>query len=101
MMLSTFRVVSVLEGLSWLALLCIAMPLKYYFLIPEAVAMVGPIHGALFIFYIAVLLPVSHKLQWSTTLFFFAFAAAFTPFAFLALDYYLRKYKTEGSEPLA
>lgn len=43
------RVVSLCEGVSFLALLFIAMPLKYFWHLPEAVSFTGWIHGMLFI----------------------------------------------------
>lgn len=43
------RYVGLLEGLSYLVLLFIAMPLKYALGLPTAVRVVGAIHGALFV----------------------------------------------------
>lgn len=37
------------EGISYLVLLGVAMPLKYLFNIPEAVRIVGSLHGILFV----------------------------------------------------
>lgn len=53
--LHRFRMVAIAEGISFLVLLLIAMPLKYMFDIPQAVKVVGWIHGALFVafFYFA------------------------------------------------
>jgi integral membrane protein len=50
--LHRFRMVAIAEGISFLFLLCIAMPLKYMLDIPEAVKIVGWIHGALFVTFI-------------------------------------------------
>ncbi len=47
-----------IEGLSFLILLFIAMPLKYQFSMPEAVSFFGPIHGGLFLIYIAFIVMV-------------------------------------------
>lgn len=44
-----FLVTGKIEGYSYLVLLLIAMPLKRLFGIPEAVTVVGLIHGVLFI----------------------------------------------------
>ena len=52
-MLNNFRIISLIEGLSFLVLLFIAMPLKYHWGHPEAVSMVGMTHGLLFIAYVA------------------------------------------------
>lgn len=50
-----FRVVSFLEGVSYLLLLFGAMPLKYLAGMPLAVRVVGMAHGVLFIAYCALL----------------------------------------------
>ena len=49
------RVMALLEGLSLLALLFVAMPLKYAYGMPEAVKLAGPIHGWLFLAFNGVL----------------------------------------------
>src|SRR5690606_38959818 len=45
------RMVGMAEGLSYIALLGIAMPLKYMADMPIAVRIVGSIHGALFVLF--------------------------------------------------
>jgi integral membrane protein len=37
------------EGISYLVLLGVAMPLKYFFDMPQAVRLVGSLHGILFV----------------------------------------------------
>lgn len=46
---SNFRKVAFAEGVSFLVLLCVAMPLKYFAGMPLAVTMVGSLHGILFV----------------------------------------------------
>lgn len=58
MILQLFRAVALVEGLSFVALIGVAMPLKYMANMPQAVHMAGSAHGALFIAYMAVLLAV-------------------------------------------
>jgi integral membrane protein len=53
-----FRWVAILEGVSYLLLLCIAMPLKYAFNMPQMVQIVGMLHGLLFVAYIFVTIQV-------------------------------------------
>jgi integral membrane protein len=53
--LNRLRLVSMLEGMSLLLLLGIAMPLKYAWDMPQAVSWVGLIHGLLFLFFLAIL----------------------------------------------
>lgn len=43
------RLVGLAEGVSFLVLLCVAMPLKYAAGLPEAVFWTGAIHGGLFV----------------------------------------------------
>lgn len=44
------------EGLSYLILLGVAMPLKYIFNVPSAVSLVGAAHGVLFVGFCAIIL---------------------------------------------
>lgn len=46
------------EGISYLILLFIAMPIKYAFSIPDAVRYIGMLHGILFVLFIIVILLV-------------------------------------------
>ena len=62
--LSIFRFTALLEGISFIVLLGIAMPLKYYYDQPEAVKIVGMAHGVLFVLYVIFLLMVHLKHQW-------------------------------------
>jgi integral membrane protein len=50
-LLRSFRVVALLEGVSYVLLLGVAMPLKYWAGVPIAVRVVGSLHGALFVAY--------------------------------------------------
>lgn len=50
-LLQSFRWVALLEGASYVLLLGVAMPLKYWADIPAAVRIVGSLHGALFVAY--------------------------------------------------
>jgi integral membrane protein len=54
---------AILEGLTLIALVCIAMPLKYWAGLPGLVSIIGPIHGAAFIgFAIMILYGLSTQL---------------------------------------
>ena len=63
--LGRLRLVSILEGLSLLVLLGIAMPLKYLAHQPEAVRIVGLLHGVLFISYVLLLAQNAIEQHWS------------------------------------
>ena len=62
--LSRLRLVGFLEGLSFLVLLLIAMPLKYAAGQPLAVRYVGMAHGVLFLLYLWALVPVALDYRW-------------------------------------
>ncbi len=49
-----FRKVAIAEGVSFLLLLFIAMPLKYFANMPMAVKIMGGIHGVLFVAFIVL-----------------------------------------------
>jgi integral membrane protein len=83
-----FRKVAFWEGISFLVLLLIAMPLKYVWGYPLAVRIVGTLHGILFLVYLAVLLSVSGTLGGKRV--FIAFLAAVIPFGTFWLESKLR-----------
>jgi len=60
------RVVGFAEGISYLLLLFIAVPLKRIGGHPEAVQILGPIHGLLFIWYVLVIIQAKTEYGWST-----------------------------------
>ena len=85
-----FRVLSVLEGLSLITLLFIAMPAKYQFG-HDFVWPVGMAHGVLWLAYVAMSLAVSHVLRWSVWAWLLALVCSVLPFGFLLVDARLRR----------
>lgn len=63
--LSRLRLVGLLEGASFLLLLLVAMPLKYYADQPLAVRYVGMAHGVLFLLYLLAIVPVALDHRWN------------------------------------
>jgi integral membrane protein len=49
------KLIALLEGVSLLTLLFVAMPMKYMMAMPEMVQMIGPVHGVLFLVFNVVL----------------------------------------------
>lgn len=74
-------ILALVEGASLVALTGIAMPLKYYAGLPEAVRMVGLAHGALFLLATATLALVLTRGHLSATKGARVFAASLIPFA--------------------
>ncbi|GAB3569430.1 DUF3817 domain-containing protein [Spirosoma luteolum] len=63
--LGRLHAIGLFEGLSFLALLGIAMPVKYLAGDPTLVRVIGPIHGLLFVFYVLAAISVSIDERWS------------------------------------
>ncbi|SHE87966.1 integral membrane protein [Seinonella peptonophila] len=84
--LSRFHLISLTEGLSFLALLLIAMPLKYVYDLPLAVTIVGSIHGGLFLGYLAAVAQVSWADRWSFIQIIVALIASVIPFGWIFLN---------------
>ena len=83
--------VGIAEGISFLVLLLIAMPMKYLMQIPEVVKVVGWIHGALFIAFIYFAFEVMGSLKKNFLWFAKAFAAAIIPFGTFIFDRQLKR----------
>jgi integral membrane protein len=64
--LGRLRIVGFLEGISFLVLLFVAMPLKYFYAQPQAVRSVGSIHGLLFVLFIVLLVSCVTEHGWPT-----------------------------------
>lgn len=84
--LGVLRLLALLEGISFLVLLGIAMPLKYYFDKPDAVKIVGMAHGILFVLYTINLLIVHVAFKWNILKTLGAFIASFIPFGTFYAD---------------
>lgn len=79
-----FRVISMIEGLSYLLLVFIAMPIKYIGGNPDPVKMLGMAHGVLFILFMISLFETKRKESWDTGFMFQLFVYSLIPFgAFL------------------
>ena len=87
-----FRMIGITEGISFLVLLLIAMPLKYFFKIPEAVKVTGWIHGALFITFLYFAFEVMGTCKKNFGWFLKAFVAAIIPLGTFIFD---RQLKTD------
>ena len=90
--LSIFRKVAVLEGISYLLLLFIAMPLKYYADMPLAVKYTGWVHGLLFVLYAALFVLAWQEQKWKFGKAVLIFLASLLPFMPFVVD---RKLKDE------
>jgi integral membrane protein len=93
-----FRKVAFAEGISFLVLLVIAMPLKYLAHLPQAVLIAGSIHGFLFVSFIilAYLVKEEYKKGWGWII--KAFLASVIPFGTFYMEKEWKKEEVEGKK---
>jgi integral membrane protein len=84
------RAVGMMEGVSFLLLLGVAMPLKYVFGYPMAVKLVGWAHGGLFILFCVALFLAMRHASWPLTRAAQLLIAALLPFGPFVVDRGLR-----------
>ncbi len=94
-MIAVFRIIAFLEGLSYILLLFVAVPVKYLLEDPSYVKMLGMPHGILFVAYIAFAFLLKTELKWTGKTFGFVLLASIIPFATFYVDLkYLKPNKT-------
>jgi integral membrane protein len=90
--LGRLRVIAFLEGLSFVVLIGIAMPLKYFADEPGAVRVVGMAHGVLFLLYLLAVFQATMEYGWKFKLIAMLVIASLLPFGpFVADARLLRK----------
>ena len=62
-----FRIIGILEGISFILLMGVGMPLKYYGGYEHATQDLGMAHGLLFIAYVISVFPARKDLKWSNS----------------------------------
>jgi integral membrane protein len=78
-MLQVLRITAFLEGVSFLGLLFIAVPLKYFMDMPTAVKIPGMAHGVLFMAYVLLAIIVGINKKWSFKTFAIVLIASVLP----------------------
>jgi integral membrane protein len=84
-----------IEAISFLVLLCVAMPLKYFAGMPTAVKLVGWMHGVLFIIFCIALLRTMMIARWRIDRGALVFVAALLPFGPFVVDRRMLAYDEE------
>ncbi len=88
-MISSFRLISYLEGISYLLILFVTMPLKYIFESPEPNKVIGMAHGFLFLIYIVFAFLIKPEKQWNIKTLMIVLVCSIIPFGTFWMD---RKY---------
>ena len=89
------RAVALVEGISFLILLGVAMPLKYFAGMPQAVTFAGWLHGLLFMAFCIALTQAHQECRWTFTRSGTVLLAALLPFGPFIIDARLRREDRE------
>ncbi|ASS48698.1 MAG: hypothetical protein A3D31_06895 [Candidatus Fluviicola riflensis] len=82
------RIIGFLEGISLLVLLFVAVPLKYMYGNPNLSALLGPIHGGIFVLFLFNTLSLGVEYNWKfKTTTWKIILACFIPFGTIYIDY--------------
>ena len=81
-----FRIVALLEGVSYLLLLFVAVPIKYLMDDPQYVKMLGMPHGMLFIGYVVLAFLMRSDYKWNSRQFLVVLIASVIPFGTFYVD---------------
>jgi len=92
-MLKSFRLISILEGISLLAILCITMPLKYIWDMGSPNKIIGMAHGVLFLLYVVLAIMIKPERNWSNITLGIVLLCSILPFGTFWMD---RKYLKEA-----
>jgi integral membrane protein len=89
------RATALVEAISFLVLLGVAMPLKYFAGMPQAVKVVGWAHGLLFVAFCVALLQAAVVARWPLGRAAVIFVAALLPFGPFIVDRRMKQYSGE------
>ncbi len=90
-MINLFKIVAFLEGISYILLLFIAVPIKYISGNPSYVKMLGMPHGLFFIGYIVLAIMLKYELGWKGKTFGIVCLLSLIPFGTFFIGKYLNK----------
>ena len=89
--LTLFRIIAFLEGLSYILLLFVGVPLKYFGNDVSLVKMLGMPHGFLFMAYVAFVIVLRFDNPWFKNHFILIALASIVPFGTFIVEHKLRK----------
>ena len=95
--LGRLRAVALVEGISFLLLLFVAMPMKYVWDIPQAVRITGMVHGLLFIAFSIALLVAGLDRRWGLGRMTVVFLSSLIPFGTFLMDRSLKREQASAN----
>jgi len=90
------RITGLIEAVSFMVLVSIAIPLKYIWHMPMAVRVVGMIHGILFIMFCVALVRATRAARCPLSRGALVFVAALVPFGPFLIDRRMREWEAMG-----
>ena len=100
--LKRYRVVAYIVGVLLLVLVGVAMPLKYFFDRPTLVAVVGPIHGFVYMVYLVVAFHLAVLARWPWKYTILVLLAGTVPFlSFVAERKVTRRVRAALADPVS
>ena len=93
-MLKAFRAVSMLEGISYLIILSVTLGV----ISRDFVSVLGMAHGVLFMLYLSMSLSLTNSKGWSVMIWVLLLIASLVPFAFIPVEYLLKKSQTNENQ---
>ena len=91
-MLKLFRSISLIEGTSYLLILCVSLGI----ISRDLVSVIGMGHGVLFVLYILLATFSAYKQGWSLATWLLLLLASVVPFAFLLVERFVQKELKKG-----
>ena len=89
--ISRLRLISLIEGISYLLLISVGMPLKYMMQMPIPNKILGMGHGILTVLFVVILFQVWSKKKIATALAIQTFIASLIPFGAFYIELKLKK----------
>ncbi|GAA4271835.1 DUF3817 domain-containing protein [Aquimarina gracilis] len=83
---TSFRIISYLEGISYLLILFVTMPLKYLFESPQPNKVIGMAHGFLFLAYIVFAFVIKPEKHWNNKTLGIVLLCSIIPFGTFWMD---------------
>lgn len=90
-MVTFFKIIAWLEGISYILLLFVAVPIKYLQGNPEYVKLLGMPHGLLFVAYIIVAIMLKYDQDWSGKTLTIVCLLSLLPFGTFFIGKFLKK----------
>lgn len=87
-----------IEGVSFLVLLFVAVPLKHLAGMPQAVSVAGWLHGLLCVLVIVMLVRVMSSANWRRRRAWLVFIGAMLPFGPFVINHRLKRYQLEAGK---